>query len=129
MLDYSKAKIYKLVCDDGFYIGSTCRELRVRFSEHRRHRTGPRRTKACDLTINDNTRMELLLDYPCTNKLQLDLMEANFILANPGCINQVIPRRNYKPHLAKYQAVQCELCDNVLARGSLNRHIASFHLE
>ena len=43
-IDYSKAKVYKLVCDgsEDFYIGSTCNKLSKRLAEHRRNARHPK---------------------------------------------------------------------------------------
>jgi len=129
MINYSAGKIYKLICDDGFYIGSTCRDLHVRLLEHKRHRTGANKTSVANLTINDNTRIELILNYPCFNRIQLEIKEAEIILANPDCINKIIPRENYNPHLPKNQPVLCEICNKILIQKSLSRHKKRIHPE
>ena len=100
--DYSKGKLYKLVSDftEKTYVGGTIKELSVRKSEHE---TG------CDRWINEKPnspyvssfellklgecRIELLENFPCNNRRELEERERYWIEHTPNCVNKVIPFR------------------------------------
>ena len=94
MPDYQKAKIYKLWSpqgeDDEVYYGSTCNDLRYRKSQHKN------KSHICKSKIlfekYDDVRIELVEDYPCNNKQELNKKEGEFI-KNNKCLNKVIPDR------------------------------------
>jgi hypothetical protein len=79
---YNNGKIYKLVCDDGsYYIGSTIQKLNLRFNHHKEAaKTG---TSVVYTYINsigwDNVKIELIEDYPCTVKSDLNKREEYYI--------------------------------------------------
>ena len=94
MPDYQKAKIYKLWSpqgeDDEVYYGSTCNDLRFRKSQHK---SKNHNCKSKILFENyDDVRIELVEDYPCNNKQELNKKEGEFI-KNNKCLNKVIPDR------------------------------------
>ena len=118
--DYSKGKLYKLVSDftEKTYVGGTIKELSVRKSEHE---TG------CDRWINEKPnspyvssfellklgecRIELLENFPCNNRRELDERERYWIENTPNCVNKVIPfrtaeelRERRQKHDQKYKA-------------------------
>ena len=100
--DFSKGKLYKLVSDftEQVYVGGTIQELSVRKSEHE---------KGCDRWINEKPdshyvssfellklgecRIELLENFPCNNRRELDERERYWIENTPNCVNKVIPFR------------------------------------
>ena len=94
MPDYQKAKIYKLWSpqgeEDEVYYGSTCNDLRYRKSQHKN------KSHICKSKIlfekYDDVRIELVEDYPCNNKQELNKKEGEFI-KNNKCLNKVIPDR------------------------------------
>lgn len=122
MINYLNGKIYKLICDDGIYIGSTCRSLNCRLNEHKRHRHGNHKTTSSNLTINENTKIELLEEYPCNTKYDLEKREAEYMILNPHCINNNIPRQNYNPNRWGNRDTACSICNIQLKNGSLLRH-------
>ena len=85
---FHSAKIYRLVCDTGKeYIGSTIRPLNERLWEHK---------KIYNSTTSKyliNPRIELIKNFPCKNKKELELEEAKYIKASNNCINSQIPHR------------------------------------
>jgi predicted GIY-YIG superfamily endonuclease len=92
MPDYSKSKIYKLQCDDGYYyIGSTCNDLRKRFWLHKAD--SKRRNYPVYQHINNEwnkVRIVLIEDYCCENKEQLVRKEDEHIRNNQTdtfCLN------------------------------------------
>lgn len=71
---YNRGKIYKIVCDDGYYYyGSTCNELKHRFNNHKHCRFTRLRRHIEDRLDGDWSRakIELVKDYPCENREEL----------------------------------------------------------
>jgi len=91
MPDYEKGKIYKLWSPQGneIYIGSTTQSLAVRKAQHKRS------LKYCSRILfqkYDDVRIELIEEYPCKNKMQLDRREGE-IVRNNDCVNKIIAGR------------------------------------
>jgi hypothetical protein len=118
MPDYSKGKIYKLQCDDGYYyFGSSVNELRYRFANHKEDS----KTKNFQVYQHINTigwdrvRIVLVEDYPCENKQQLIRKEDEYIRLhkdNTMCLNMICafrtPEQNAE-HIAKYKKQHYEI--------------------
>jgi hypothetical protein len=98
MPDFKKAKIYKLWCyeTDDIYIGSTCQRLCARLSGHKRQNDGCTSKKLFE--ISDNVMIELIEEYPCNNKMELNRRESHFI-KELNCINKRIENRTKKEYL------------------------------
>ena len=92
---YSKGKIYKLWSPQGeeIYIGSTIQSLAVRKAEHKR--------LDCSSKIlfekYDDVRIELIEEYPCKNKMELNRREGEHI-RNNNCVNKFIAGRTMKDY-------------------------------
>jgi hypothetical protein len=90
---YSHSKIYKLQCDDGhFYFGSTCNELRVRLSGHKKDSVKyPTQPVYKHINGNwDNVRIILVEEFSCEKRDELLRKENDYIqaeLGNPLCLN------------------------------------------
>ena len=85
MPDYSKGKIYKLQCDDGYYyIGSTCNELRYRLNGHKTDSKD--RDAYVYQHINtigwDRVRIVMVEEFSCENREQLVRKEDEHIRNN-----------------------------------------------
>jgi hypothetical protein len=99
MPDYSKAKIYRIFCEDDEYIGSTTRQLSERMAQHRtgyKHKTS--KCTSCVLFDKygvDNCKIELIEDFPCERKEQLDRREGE-LQRERNCINKNIAGRTLK---------------------------------
>lgn len=96
--DYSKGKIYKIVNDDFpdlVYYGSTIVNLKQRFSGHKNNTCTSKK-----LFETENVRIELVEDYPCETKRELEIREKYYILKFE-CINSCIPIRT-KEELQQY---------------------------
>ena len=99
MPDYQKGKIYKLWSpqgtDEEVYYGSTCNDLRYR---KRGHKT---KNNNCSSNIlfekYDDVRIELVEDYPCNNKAELNKREGHYIRENK-CLNKCIAGRTRKEY-------------------------------
>lgn len=96
-------KIYKIQCNDGyFYIGSTKNELRVRLQDHKNDSKKERNKNYKSYEhINaigwNNTKIELINEIQCNNKLELRIAENEEIkkhLDNPLCLNTKSSYRN-----------------------------------
>jgi len=149
MADYSTGKIYKITCleTDEVYYGSTTQEL------SRRVRKGSYNTscKAYNIIKRNNYQEEIVEEYPCDNKIELETRERWWI-ENNLCVNKVIPTQtkseyyesnkekkiedqkqyqkdNYetsRSSIKKWQEEEmiCE-CGKKIQRQSLYRHIKS----
>lgn len=79
---YQKGKIYKLLCEDGhYYIGSTTQSLYNRFNHHKfSAKTGTSKAYKYFNNIGwDKVKIELLEDYPCNIKSELNEKEEYYI--------------------------------------------------
>ena len=98
MPDYSKAKIYQVknYIDDEIYVGSTCETLARRMTKHRYdvQRNSSLKTKFEEHGA-DKFYIELIEDYPCSNKQELLAREGHFIRER-GTINKRIAGRSSK---------------------------------
>ena len=88
MVNYSKGKIYKVVCDETnkTYYGSTTNTLSRRMCQHR---TNPDSTISKEMT---KPKIYLIEDFSCDRKEQLLQRERHFI-ENNECINRSVPLR------------------------------------
>ena len=97
--DFGKGKIYKITNDynDDVYVGSTCDLLTKRFSGHKNSSTSnDKKNRPFYKLINeigfDRFRIELIEDFPCTDKYELRQREGHFI-RELGTLNQRIAGR------------------------------------
>jgi hypothetical protein len=110
-MDYKNGKIYKII-DNAYtkmYIGSTTQPLYKRFSWHKSHyitwKNNNKRGKVMVYDIFDefgvdNCKIELIEEFPCENRIQLDRKEGEYIKTN-DCVNKCIAGRTPKEY---YQA-------------------------
>lgn len=97
MVNYSNAKIYKLWSPqtDIVYIGSTVDLLCKRFANHKC-------TKKCMSRIlfekYTDVRIELIEEYPCDNREQLNKREGEIIRATQYCINRNVAGRTIQEY-------------------------------
>ena len=98
-MHYSNAKIYKIVSDltDKIYIGSTCSPLSKRHYQH--IKAGKNKCTSSELIKLGDTRIELVEDFPCERKEQLNAREGYYIkLYKDICINRCIAGRTDKEY-------------------------------
>lgn len=90
MPDYSRAKIYKLTCDDTnlIYIGSTCQKyLCGRLSNHGQDfKKNGGGTTSRKLYEAGNVKIELIELYPCEIKEEL-LKRERYWMDQTNCVN------------------------------------------
>jgi hypothetical protein len=114
MVNYENGKIYKIVCDDKMYIGSTCEEyLSQRLARHVKdlksyyspNRTCKKsRSSVYELFQIKSSKPEIFLieEYPCKNKQQLLARERHHIESN-DCVNKI------KRSILTFEEVQHQL--------------------
>ncbi len=100
MPDYSKGKIYKLWCPDNdlIYIGSTTQSLHQRLGGHKKN---IKQTNACKSKLlfeaSNEVKVELIEEYPCNNKMELNKREGEIIRLNK-CVNKRVEGRTKKEY-------------------------------
>ena len=104
MVDYSKGKIYKIVCNKTgkIYIGSTVSKLSKRLSQHKeKYKKYLNNTyhflTSFEILKNDNFQIVLIENIPCNNKEELFRRERYYI-ENNKCVNQKIPIRENREY-------------------------------
>ena len=101
MPDYQKGKIYKLWSPSKnlVYYGSTIQTLSQRLAEHIAKKKINKTQYAAFLILDcEDYKIELVEEYPCNNKQQLEKKEGEYIKANE-CVNKRIEGRTYKQKL------------------------------
>jgi hypothetical protein len=102
MPDYANGKIYRIVCGNMTYIGSTLQPLSVRMAQHRRieHKCRSRL-----LFEQGKPEIYLIENFPCKNREELNAREYFHIQKNE-CVNRksgnnkpVFPSADSKPVL------------------------------
>ena len=107
MVSYQNGKIYKLVCGDLIYVGSTCSDLKTRLYYHKL------KSNICKSKIlfESGEKVEIFLveKYPCNDRDELKARERYYIEKFGNKINQRIPGRtasewekNNKEHIKEY---------------------------
>ena len=103
-IDYSKGKIYKIVCNTTglIYVGSTiqklCERLRGHRTDYKSYLKGKQHyTTSFDIIKNNNYEIILIENCPCNSKEEL-LREERKYIESIGCVNKVIPTRTKKEH-------------------------------
>jgi len=109
MIDYSKGKIYKIVCNNTglIYIGSTCEPtLARRLAKHVINYKSYNKGKSNYITSfkiieGGNYDIVLIEEILCETKDQLHARERYHIELNP-CVNKIIPTRTEKEYKKLY---------------------------
>ena len=98
---YAKGQIYTIRSHqtDDVYIGSTCTALHKRMSHHRddfkQWKEGKRSyITSFEIVKYDDAYIELLEDFPCDAKKELDRREGQLIRQN-ACVNKCVPGRTH----------------------------------
>jgi hypothetical protein len=101
MPDYSRGKIYALVCNETGeqYIGSTTQSLSQRLSLHTyMTKNGINGCKSKQILERGNYSIVLIEEYACENKNQLERRERHFI-ETMVCVNKIIPTRTKQEYI------------------------------
>ena len=151
---YQNGKIYKIV-DNGYntcYIGSTIEALSVRMAKHRsgyRNYLNGGKASCKALEIFDehgieNCKIELIEEYPCENKIQLQKREG-FHVQNTHCVTKRVEgqylsqeeyRERHKEEKQQYMTqyrehnkerlsenIVCEICQRCYRRDNRSHHV------
>lgn len=100
MPDYSKGKIYRIVCNETGeqYIGSTTQTLAHRLAKHRNNAKIPNQQCSSKQIIErGNYAIVLIEECQCENKEQLERRERHFI-ETLDCVNRYVPTRTRKEY-------------------------------
>ena len=102
---YSNGKIYSIRSyqTDMIYIGSTCQLLCQRLAKHRINYKNYLLGKYANVSSYklleyDDYYIELVEEYPCDNKSQLNRREGEIIRQTENCINKKIEGRTNKEY-------------------------------
>ena len=99
MPDYSKAKIYRVFCEEDEYIGSTIRPLSERMYSHRQSFKQGNKSITSYIIFEthgiENVKIELIEEYPCDNREQL-LKREGEIQRERKCVNKNIAGETYQ---------------------------------
>ena len=93
MFDYSKGKIYKLICNitGNIYIDSTIQSLEDRLIKHKKLlNKNPNNICSIEILKNNNYQIILIEDYPCETKKDL-LIRERYYIDITDCINKRKP--------------------------------------
>jgi hypothetical protein len=103
--DYQNGMIYMIWAGDERYYGSTCDTLSKRMGRHRnayKHNHGKITAhKLFDTYGLENCKIELVEEFPCNSKQELEAREGFYIRGNK-CVNKIIPGRTSIEYSAKY---------------------------
>ena len=110
MVDYSKGKIYKIVCNKTgkIYIGSTTSELSKRLSEHKRAYKWSKKNKnyknmtSYKIIEGNNFNIILIEEVNCKSKEEL-LKRERFYIENIECVNKIYPLRTKKEYYNEHE--------------------------
>jgi hypothetical protein len=104
MSKYSQGKIYKLTSShtDKVYIGSTTKSLNDRFSAHKCHykrwlKSQMDKITSYDLLQYTDVKIELIKEFPCETRTELEKEEGKLILEN-NCVNRYVAGRTKKEY-------------------------------
>lgn len=105
MPDFQNAKIYKLWSPQGpeIYIGSTVNSLAKRKGGHKtNYNIGASCSSRILFEKYDDIRIELIEDFPCDNKHQLNKREGSYI-RSLQCVNRHIAGRTGQEYYQQYK--------------------------
>lgn len=116
MPDYQKGKIYRIISPSKnlVYYGSTTQSISQRLAQHIKDNkayNNDNTKKYCSsfLVVEcEDYKIELVEEYPCNNKQQLNRKEGEYQKANE-CVNSEISGRTYKEY---YQDNKKQIYEN-----------------
>jgi hypothetical protein len=96
---YSKGKIYciKSPQTERIYVGSTILDLNQRLSAHKVHFKN-KNLSSKEIIQYDDAYIELIEEFPCETRDELERREGHHIKLNPNCCNKYIAGRTIKEH-------------------------------
>jgi hypothetical protein len=122
MVNYELGKIYTIRSSEtvGVYIGSTCDNLAKRFGGHKASYKLNQNVSSkhiFDYGIK-NAYIELLENYPCNSREELNKREGEHIRMMENCVNKLKPRINHN----KNDYYICDVCNVRVLKQSKSQH-------
>ena len=111
-MDYANGLIYAIRSHltDQIYIGSTTTSLAKRLYQHK---TANKPCTSAEIIKYGDAYIELIENFPCQNKQELNRREGQHIRNTENCVNKNIPGRDQKEsQSAYYLAHKAELLEN-----------------
>ena len=104
--DYSLGKIYRITGNGKCYIGSTIQSLDDRLTQHkydyRKYLNGKYHyTTSYECVSDENCVIELIENYPCDNRTELERREGEIIQATE-CVNKNVAGRTDQEYRREY---------------------------
>jgi hypothetical protein len=110
---YANSKIYKIICGNLTYYGSTYQPLSKRIAQHRSGYNQWLNGKGSNITSyklfqidDDKPCIYLVENLSCKNKEELNARE-RFHIENNDCVNKVIPGRTVNEYHTQYYDKNC----------------------
>lgn len=99
-VNYALAKIYCIRSPhtDLIYIGATVQSLSRRMTNHRQDQKNNIAITSKIILEFGDAYIELLENFPCTNKEELAKKEGEYIRREENCCNKIIPARTLKEY-------------------------------
>ena len=119
MPDYSKSKIYKIVCNITglIYIGSTTQNLCGRIQDHKydykyylNKKSYSHWLTSFEIIEKNNYDIILVEDFPCERREQL-LARERYWVENTKCVNKFIPTRTHKEYYQDNKENKKQYCE------------------
>jgi hypothetical protein len=99
MPNYQNGRIYKITSfqTEQIYVGSTTKTLCRRMADHRSAFKKPVKNYTAFIILAfDDAFIELIENFPCNSKEELEARERHYIRTLPNVVNKVVPTRSYK---------------------------------
>ena len=134
MPNYQSAKIYKLTSEftNRVYLGSTTKPLTKRLQGHKDHnkqwKNGNRGYMTSFALFELGTvNIELIENYPCDTKQELEARERFHIENEPNALNKQHPGRTKAEYRQEnreriLEKIQCEICNSMISRAHMAGH-------
>ena len=123
---YQFGKIYKVFIEgnDECYVGSTTESLKERMYNHQysAFADSQQKTTCCILFYEGDPKIELLEEYPCNSRLELETRERYWI-EQLHAINQIIPTRTWKERWEANKTHDAELHKEWILKNKLQQKV------
>jgi hypothetical protein len=114
-MNYNNGKIYSIRSyqTDNIYVGSTTQSLSKRLSKHKAHfniwkNNNKKYYSSFEILKYDDAYIELIEEFSCENRMELEKREGEIIRATENCVNKIIAGRTNKQYRADNKAIIAE---------------------
>jgi len=128
VVDYTNGKIYRLYSEEKNleYIGSTTMPLKLRLQHHQSKTRKGFKVASRDICLEEDCVIELLEEYPCKSKKELEKREQYWMDKHPNCCNynraHGLDKEKVKISKKKYwEAIPIEVKREATARWAMER--------